>query len=110
MSIVERRLMPRKEIRIPLRFRVLPDGSSTGLTGEGESQNSSERGIYFLTASPLVVGNRLELFLPVGHESGGWGANQLRCTARVVHCRPAAGPSWKAGVGVFIERFEPPAR
>jgi PilZ domain len=108
MGLEERRLMPRKQIRIPLRFRVLPDGPVSLRTGE--SRNSSERGVYFLTDSPLAVGSKLELLLPIGSDSAGRAARELRCTARVVHCDPHAGPNQKAGVGVFIERFESPAQ
>ncbi len=107
MRLAERRLAPRREVRTPLRFRVLSERSAPVLIGE--AQNSSERGVYFLTNSPLAVGSHLELFLPVSNASTGHSANEMRCTARVVHCRPHSGPDQKAGVGVFIERFEPSA-
>jgi PilZ domain len=132
----DRRIMPRRRVRMPLRFRVLagepachPIEAGRPLAGElaqvltGESLNLSERGVYFLTDFPLDVGAQLELFLPVACEPAAGCASELRCTARVVHREACPdtqifrgihvgahpGPNRATGIGVFIECFDPPA-
>ena len=48
MSSSERRIDPRVNIRVPLRFRALNNPGSTEQTAE--SENISQRGMYFMTA------------------------------------------------------------
>jgi len=107
MAVNERRVMPRRRVQVPLRFRLVSGRPAPVLTAE--SLNLCERGVYFLTERPLDVGAQLELFVPVGYDAAAGSATELRCTARVVHCDPRPGARLAAGVGVFIESFEPPA-
>jgi hypothetical protein len=56
MSSSERRIDTRVNICVPLRFRALNNPGSTEQTAE--SENISQRGMYFMTDVPLKVGRR----------------------------------------------------
>ena len=85
MSSSERRIDPRVNIRVPLRFRVLNNPGAT--EQNAESENISQRGIYFTTAIPLKVGTPLEVSLRMPQELAGKSSSDVRCVARVVHVR-----------------------
>ena len=100
----ERRLAHRVTLRIPLRFRPLPN--PTTMEQKAESVNISEKGVYFATDFPLKVGTSLELFLNMPQEITGKSPTAVRCTARVVHVQPKIFAGNKSGVGVHIEQYE----
>ncbi len=104
MSSSERRIDPRVNIRVPLRFRVLNNPGAT--EQNAESENISQRGIYFTTAIPLKVGTPLEVSLRMPQELAGKSSSDVRCVARVVHVRTSSMLGGKAGVGLHIERYE----
>lgn len=106
MPSTERRLVPRKEVRAPLRFRTLGNNATPML--EGELRNISERGIYFTTNRMLEVGMPLELFVSVPSYGGREALVESRCTARVIHVRTDSGAKGQMGIGAAIERIEPP--
>jgi hypothetical protein len=89
-------------ICVPLRFRALNIPGSTEQTAE--SENISQRGLYFLTNVPLKVGTPVEVSLRMPPELAGKVSSDVKCVARVVHVRPGAGG--KAGIGLHIERYE----
>ena len=68
MSSSERRIDPRVNIRVPLRFRALNNPGSTEQTAE--SENISQRGMYFMTHVPLKVGTPVEVSLRMPHGAG----------------------------------------
>jgi len=116
----ERRISPRKECTVPLRFRVTkaaeqvardPAGSVAGKTSfgtmEGESVNLSERGIYFKSRQRVNVGEPLEMYFTIPRELTGRGAEKVRCSARVVHVESQVDRQGFLGVGAAVERFEP---
>jgi hypothetical protein len=103
MNNKERRLDTRVNVRVPLRFRTLNNPGSVEQVAE--SENISQRGIYFETAIPLHVGTPVELSLRMPAELAGKSASDVRCVARVVHTRPST-LSGKPGVGLHIERYE----
>src|SRR5271165_1608751 len=119
MGNKERRISPRKECTVPLRFRTRAAGqlggditaSSSGRTFsgtiEGESVNLSERGIYFRSRQTVSVGQPLEMYFTIPRELTGRGAEQVRCSARVVHVEPQVDGQGLVGVGAAVERFEP---
>jgi hypothetical protein len=107
MHFIERRIAPRKEVKVLLRFRALEASGSELLPAE--CVNFSERGIFFTTGQVLRVGTPLEIFLTIPSDISGLAAAETRCTARVVHVKANAGPAGQSGVGVYIERFEPAA-
>jgi hypothetical protein len=51
MSSSERRIDTRVNVSVPLRFRALNNPGSTEQTAQ--SENISQRGLYFLTNVPL---------------------------------------------------------
>ena len=106
MSPAERRLVPRKKLRAQLQFHVLGSNAAEMLTGE--SQNISERGIYFTTDHMLEVGTPLELFVSIPSYGSKQALIESRCTARVVHVRTDSSQEGRMGIGASIERVEPP--
>ncbi|MBZ5662424.1 MAG: PilZ domain-containing protein [Acidobacteriia bacterium] len=104
MSSNERRIDTRVNVRVPLRFRALNIANSAEQSAE--SENISQRGIYFETAVPLKVGMPLEVSLRMPQELSGKSSADVRCVARVVHVRQNQQAGGKSGVGLHIERYE----
>lgn len=103
MTTKERRLVPRHNLRVPLRFRTITKPASP--EQKAESLNISKRGVYFATDFPLKVGTPVELFLKMPMEVTGKAPTDLRCTARVVHLERNKFVG-KTGIGVHIEQLE----
>jgi hypothetical protein len=128
MSDQERRIAPRKECSVPLRFRVIEKGRSDqssvqfaqstdgsivhGHFGmlEGEAQNLSERGVYFVCTEKVNVGQEVEMFFTIPGELTGRGPEDIRCRARIVHAEPLEPDRELIGAGVAVKRFEALAR
>lgn len=124
MSAPERRVSPRKECVIPVRFRVLEGAAASDAsvrsietargaathghfgTMEGKTVNLSERGIYFVSAEKVAVGQALELYFTLPAQLTGREAERVRCCARVVHAE-RLDQVGLTGVGAVVERFEP---
>ena len=104
MSSSERRLDTRVNIRVPLRFRVLNNPGATEQLAE--SENISQRGVYFSTEVPLKVGTPVEVSLRMPQELAGKVSSDVRCVARVVHVHPTSVAGGKLGIGLHIERYE----
>src|ERR1700681_203864 len=104
MSSSERRIDTRVNIRVPLKFRALNNPGSTEQTAE--SENLSQRGIFFTTIVPLKVGTPVEVALRMPQELAGKAASDVKCVARVVHVRPSSAPGGVSGIGLHIERYE----
>jgi len=104
MSSSERRLDTRVNIRVPLRFRVLNNPGSTEQAAE--SENISQRGLFFSTTVPLKVGTPVEVSLRMPQELAGKTSSDVRCVARVVHVQPGFALGGKTGIGLHIERYE----
>jgi PilZ domain len=104
MSSSERRVDPRVNIRVPLRFRALNIPNSTD--HDAESENISSRGIYFETDVPLKVGTPLAVSLRMPRELSGKSSADVSCIARVVHVNSKPLMGGRAGVGLHIERYE----
>jgi|SRR5579864_6052119 len=125
MSGKERRISPRKECIVPLRFRVVTNGRSAqedefaasygmreskalaqAAMMEGEALNLSERGVYFTSRERLQVGEPLEMYLTLPRELTGRSPEQVRCSARVVHVEDRPDPQGARGIGATVDRFE----
>ncbi len=106
MSSNERRVAPRKDFKIPLRFRVVTSADAAD-THEGETLNLSERGVYFTTNLKPSVGEPVEMFFTLPRELTGRSPEPVRCQARIIHVCPGATLNGRTGVGVAVERFEP---
>ncbi len=104
MNSRERRIDPRVSIAVPLRFRALNNPSATEQVAQ--SENISQRGLFFLTSVPLKVGTPVEVLLRMPQAIAGASASDVRCVARVVHVRENAALGGKLGIGLHIERYE----
>jgi len=105
MSTKERRLAPRKDLSVLLRFRILErDDLKVQI---GETMNVSEHGLYFTARHPVQIGEALDMLFVVPRELTGRNAEEVRCSGRVVHVQAGIGQEGRTGVGVQIERFEP---
>jgi hypothetical protein len=104
MSSIERRIDTRVNVRVPLRFRILDSSDSAEQTAE--SENISQRGMYFTTSFPLKVGMPLEVSLCMPQGVAGLSSSEVKCVARVVHVHANSLLGGKAGVGLHIERYE----
>ena len=104
MSSSERRIDTRVNIRVPLRFRALNNPGSTEQTAE--SENLSQRGMYFMTNVPMKVGTPVEVSLRMPQELAVKSSSDVKCVARVVHVRQSSAPGGLSGIGLHIERYE----
>jgi len=104
MSSSERRIDTRVNVCVPLRFRALNNPGSTEQTAE--SENISQRGMYFMTQIPLTVGTPVEVSLRMPLEIAGKMSSDVKCVARVVHVTPSTVPGGMLGIGLHIERYE----
>jgi hypothetical protein len=124
MKAEDRRIVPRKECALPLRFRIRDNGkgeqskelttqSSGGAVTsvrnnifEGVALNLSERGIYFKSREKLAVGQPLEVYFTLPPELTGRNPEAVRCNARVVHVEARPDQNGLTEVGAAVERFE----
>jgi hypothetical protein len=104
MSSSERRIDSRVNIRVPLRFRALNNPAATEHLAE--SENISQRGMFFTTVVPLKVGTPVEVSLRMPQELAGKLASEVKCVARVVHVKQESGTGGLLGIGLHIERYE----
>ena len=104
MNSHERRIAPRVNVRVPLRFRIFNGPKST--QHEAESENISRRGLYFQTEVPLEVGALLEVTMRIAKDVTGKIANDIACMARVVRVQMPEQGALKRGIGLHIERYE----
>ncbi len=122
----ERRDSPRKECAVPLRFRILANGSGSHApetsapreellahkvsayspSYEGKALNLSERGLYFTAREKMSIGEPLEIYLTIPRELTGRGPEPVRCRARVVHVDEIYPQQGVKGVGAIVDRYE----
>ena len=101
--VADRRLAHRHAIRTALRFRIR---KSSIPEQRAESENLSERGVYFSTKSPLSVGTAVDLLLKMPEEITGKKTTEWRCTGHVVRVEPKVFPEQQLGVGVEFDFYE----
>ena len=105
MKVTERRQLARLSLRTPLRFRSL--GVASDKTEHfTEALNVSRGGFFFASSAPLQVGMPIEATLRMPAEVTGNSAQEMRCTARVVHVRNEPYGDGRIGFGAEIERFQ----
>jgi Tfp pilus assembly protein PilZ len=71
-----------------------------------ESENLSERGVFFVTNAPLVIGSAVEILLKMPEEISGRPTTEWRCTGHVVRIEPVDTPRGKLGVGIEFDCYE----
>jgi hypothetical protein len=99
----ERRISRRLQFKTALRVRVCKSGPTEY---RAESENLSERGAFFATDSPLVIGSAVEILLKMPEEITGKPAIEWRCTGHVVRFQPLDIALGKLGVGVQFDCYE----
>jgi PilZ domain len=105
MKVAERRQLARLNLRTPLRFRAL--GVASDKTEHfTEALNVSRGGFFFASSAPLQVGMPIEATLRMPAEVTGNSAQEMRCTARVVHVRNEPYGDGRIGFGAEIEKFQ----
>jgi Tfp pilus assembly protein PilZ len=99
----DRRLSRRHALKTGLRVRVRR--SDTAERRE-ESENLSQRGVFFSTDLPLSKGAALDLLVEMPEEITGVPAAQWLCTGHVVRVVPGTSPRGAHGVGVQFDFYE----
>ena len=99
----DRRLSRRHSLRAPLRVRLR---KSDVAERRAESENLSQRGIFFATDLPLSKGAALDLLVEMPEEVTGVPPAQWLCTGHVVRVVPLDSPQGKTGVGVQFDFYE----
>ena len=99
----DRRVSPRHNCKLPLRVRIW---KSTTPEQRTESENLSERGVYFPTNSPLRVGTVVQVLFRMPEEITGEQTNEWLCSGHVVRMEPSDSPRGKLGVGVQFDCYE----
>ena len=108
VEVAQRRVLPRYNIRIPIRFRSV--GLATnGIEHRTETLNISRRGLFFASHAELRVGMPIELSLRMPREVTGLETVDARCFGRVVHARMGMFADGRSGYGIEIEKFTSPA-
>lgn len=99
----DRRLSRRHSVRTELRVRVRrPDAGER----MAESENLSQRGVFFATDLPLSKGASLDLLVEMPEEVTGVAAAQWLCTGHVVRVVEMDSPRGAHGVGVQFDFYE----
>jgi Tfp pilus assembly protein PilZ len=99
----DRRLSKRHPLKTPLRVRLRRSGAAELKT---ESENVSQRGVFFRTDLPLSEGVPLDLLVDMPEEVTGVPAAQWLCTGHVVRVVPAKSPECPRGIGVQFDFYE----
>jgi len=89
-------------LRAPLRIRIRKSDVAERCA---ESENLSQRGVYFATDLPLNKGASLDLLLEMPEEINGVPPAHWLCTGHVVRVVPPASWGEKQGVGVCSSTF-----
>jgi hypothetical protein len=104
MTTIERRVAPRVNIQVPVRFRL--SNTPNASEHDAESENISQGGLYFQTEVPIEVGALLAITLRNAGEVTGKFVSDVACMARVVRVQTLAPDAGRRGIGLHIERYE----
>jgi Tfp pilus assembly protein PilZ len=99
----DRRLSRRHTLRTGLRVRLRRlEAKET----RAESENLSQRGVFFATDLPLSKGAALDLLVEMPEQITGVPPAQWLCTGHVVRVVPVDSPQGSRGVGVQFDFYE----
>jgi Tfp pilus assembly protein PilZ len=99
----DRRLSRRHSLRTGLRVRMRRlEAKET----KAESENLSQRGVFFATDLPLSKGAALDLLVEMPEQVTGVPPAQWLCTGHVVRVVPMDSPRGSHGVGVQFDFYE----
>jgi Tfp pilus assembly protein PilZ len=99
----DRRLSQRHILRTPLRVRLR---RSDFKERKVESENLSQRGVFFATDLAISKGASLDLLVEMPEQITGAPAAQWLCTGHVVRVVPVDSPRGKNGIGVQFDFYE----
>jgi len=99
----DRRLSQRHNLRTGLRVRVR---RSEAGERRAESENLSQRGVFFATDMVLSKGAALDLLVEMPEEATGVPAARWLCTGHVVRVVDLHSPRGAHGVGVRFDFYE----
>jgi Tfp pilus assembly protein PilZ len=102
-STQDRRLAQRYKLKTDLRIRMR---RSDAAELKAESEDVSQRGVFFNTDLPLSKGAALDLLVEMPEAVTGVPAAQWLCTGHVVRVVPADLPERSCGVGVQFDFYE----
>lgn len=127
MKSNERRMSPRKIFATPVRFRQISEEVAASIGAAvaaarsaretratlaslehfaAEAVNISERGLCFLTAERLEIGESLEMNFTLPRDLTGRATEEVCRNARVVHVDPeGANGAWR--IGAYVESYKP---
>ena len=101
--VSDRRLTRRHSFKTLLGFRIwksaLPEQRA-------ESENLSERGIFFVTDTQLRIGATVEISLRMPEEITGEPTSDWLCNGHVVRVEPANALRTKPGFGVQFDCYQ----
>ena len=99
----DRRLIPRHDIRMPLRIRRY---KAAGPEESAESLNLSEYGVFFTTNAPLQMGLAVEVVVCMPAEVSGQESDVWHCIGRVVRVEQAESGAGTLSVAVRFDCYE----
>lgn len=103
VAVADRRATRRHSFKAPLRVRIW---KSAIPEQRAESENLSEKGIFFATDSLLRVGTTVEILLKMPEEITGEATTEWLCTGHVVRVEPNNSSRGKLGVGVEFDCYQ----
>jgi hypothetical protein len=103
MRLSDRRLAHRFSLAIPLFIR---EWKTTAPEKRVQSVNVSERGVYFVTDTPVVEGTMLQIRLAMPMEITGSASAEWRCTGKVMGVQPTNSVGAPLGVRVRFDYYE----
>jgi hypothetical protein len=103
ISASDRRGTLRHNCKLPLRVRIWKSAIPEQRT---ESENVSERGIFFATNSPLPIGTAVQILLKMPEQITGEPTTEWLCSGHVVRIEPIDSPRGNLGVGVQFDCYE----
>lgn len=101
--VPDRRLSLRHILKTPLRVRLR---RSDVAERNAESENLSQRGVFFSIDLPLTEGATLDLLVEMPEQVTGTPASQWLCMGHVVRVVPIASSPGTRGVGVQFDFYE----
>jgi hypothetical protein len=99
----DRRLSLRHTLRADLRVRVR---RVEGGEMQVQSENLSQRGVFFATNLPLSKGASLDMLVEMPEQVTGVAPTQWLCTGHVVRVVQMDSPRGSRGVGVQFDYYE----
>jgi hypothetical protein len=104
MATSERRVTPRLSLAIPISFHRM--GAPSEVDEKTKAINISTRGVYFLSAREMSVGEALQVRLAMPRRLTGTGSATRTFIGRVSHVERCGMPAGQSGVGVQLLYYE----